>query len=117
MSSETLVGEHHGVKKERSISPELSPTEPQLITAGTKRYQPLPPECMKSRPNYRAARSVWAKKEQEALKRLGFKVVRTFVRSVVHHSVLPFSQNVVLIGKMVWQSIGKYSNVSAECLI
>lgn len=91
MSSETLVGGEHGVKRERSISPELSSNEPQIITAGTKRYQPLPPECRKSQPNYKAARNAWAKKEQEALKRLGFKVVRSFVRSVVHHSDLPFS--------------------------
>lgn len=84
VSSETLVGEL-GVKKERSISPELSSTEPQLITAGTKRYVPLPPECLRSQPNFKAARSAWAKKEQDALKRLGFKVVRTFVRSVAHH--------------------------------
>jgi len=87
VSSETLVGEHR-VKKERSISPGLSSTEPQLITAGTKRYAPLPPECMKSQPNYKVARTAWAKTEQEELKRLGFKVVRTFIRSVVHHPAL-----------------------------
>jgi len=90
VSSETLVGEHR-VKKERSISPELSPTERQLISAGTKRYAPLPPECMKSQPNYKAARSAWAKKVQEELKRLGLKVVRTFIRSVVPYSVLSCS--------------------------
>lgn len=90
VSSETLVGEN-GVKKERSISPELSSTEPRLITAGSKRYAPLPPECMKSQPNYKAARSAWARKEQDALRRLGLTVVRAFVRSVLHHSVLPFS--------------------------
>ena len=86
VSSETLVGEHR-VKKERSVSPGLSSTEPRLITAGTKRYAPLPPECRKSQPNYKAARSAWAKKVQEELKRLGLKVVRTFIRFVVHHSV------------------------------
>lgn len=96
VSSETLVGEQL-VKKERSISPELSSTEvtePRLITAGTKRYVPLPPECMKSQANFKAARSAWAWKEQEALRRLGFKVVRTFVRSVVHHSSSVIFSNV-----------------------
>ncbi|KAH9992730.1 hypothetical protein BJV74DRAFT_394286 [Russula compacta] len=78
VSSETLVGEHR-VKRERSISPELS-VEPQLITAGSKRYAPLPPQCEKSRPGYRAARNAWAQKEKEALKRLGLKVVRTLIR-------------------------------------
>ena len=90
VSSETLVGEHR-VKKERCISPELSSIEPQLITAGTKRYAPLPPECMKSQPNYKAARGAWAKKEQEELKRLGLKVVRTFIRFVVPHLAISYS--------------------------
>jgi hypothetical protein len=89
VSSETLVGEHR-VKRERSISPDLSAV-PQLITSGSKRYAPLPPECRKSQPRYKMARNAWARKEQEALKRLGLKVVRTFIRFVVHHSVLPFS--------------------------
>jgi hypothetical protein len=89
VSSETLVSEHR-VKRERSISLELS-AEPQLITAGSKRFAPLPPECKKSHPNHNAARNAWAKKEQEALKRLGLKVVRTFIRYVVQHSALPFS--------------------------
>jgi hypothetical protein len=115
VSSETLVGEHR-VKKERSISPGSCPTGPRLITAGTKRYAPLPPECMKSQPNYKAARSAWAKKVQEELKRLGLKVVRTFIRFVVPHSALSCS-HVVLIGKMVWQSIGKYSDDLPESSI
>lgn len=88
VSSETLVGEHR-IKRERSISPELS-AEPQLITAGSKRYAPLPPECEKSRPGYRAARNAWAQKQQEAVRRLGLKVVRTFIRSVVHRSACRF---------------------------
>ncbi|KAI0255707.1 hypothetical protein BJV78DRAFT_1172590 [Lactifluus subvellereus] len=78
VSSVTLVGDHK-VKRERSISPELS-AEPQLIAAGSKRYAPLPPECKQSQPNYRVARNAWARKEQEALKRLGLRVVRTFIR-------------------------------------
>jgi hypothetical protein len=91
VSSETLVGDgESGVKRERSITPELS-DEPQLITAGSKRYVPIPPDCQKSRPNYKAARSAWAKKEQEALKKLGLKVVRTFIRCVTHHSPLLLS--------------------------
>ena len=84
VSSVTLVGDHK-VKRERSISPGLS-TEPQLIAAGSKRYAPLPPECQKSQPNYRAARNAWARKEQEALKRLGLRVVRTLIRYVLYHS-------------------------------
>ncbi|KAF8488865.1 hypothetical protein F5888DRAFT_1750833 [Russula emetica] len=90
VSSETLVGEHR-VKKERSISPELSSVERQLVTVGTKRYAPLPPECMKSQANYKAARSAWAKKVQEELKSLGLKVVRTFIRFAVPHLVLSCS--------------------------
>jgi hypothetical protein len=43
---------------------------------------------MKSQPNYKAARSAWAKKAQEELKRLGLRVVRTFIRFVVPHSAL-----------------------------
>ncbi|KAI0299277.1 hypothetical protein BC826DRAFT_996406 [Russula brevipes] len=78
VSSETLVGEHR-LKRGRSTSPALSP-EPQLITAGSRRYAPLPPECRKSNPNYKAARNAWAKKEQDELKRLGLKVARTFIR-------------------------------------
>jgi hypothetical protein len=89
MSSKTLVGELK-IKRERSTSPVLS-TVPQLITAGSKRYAPLPPKCRKSQPNYRAARNAWARKEQGALKRLGLRVVRTFVRFVVHYLTLPFS--------------------------
>jgi hypothetical protein len=84
VSSETLVGEHR-VKRERSISPDLSAV-PQPITSGSKRYAPLPPECRTSQPKYKTARNAWARKEQEALKRLGLKVVRTFIRFVVHHS-------------------------------
>jgi hypothetical protein len=80
VSSETLVGEHK-IKRERSISPDLS-EPPQLITAGSKRYAPLPPQCKKSQPNYMTARNAWARKEQEALKRLGLKVIRTFIRFV-----------------------------------
>ena len=90
VSAETLVGEHR-VKKERSLSPELSSIDRQPVTAGTKRYAPLPPECMKSQPNYKAARSAWAKKVQEELKRLGLKVVRTFIRFVVPPSALSCS--------------------------
>lgn len=89
VSSETLVGEHR-IKRERSISPDLSAV-PQLITSGSKRYAPLPPECRTSQAKYKTARNAWARKEQEALKRLGLKVVRTFIRFVVHHSALPFS--------------------------
>jgi len=89
VSSETLVGEPR-VKRERSITPELS-EEPQLITAGSKRYAPLPPDCQKSRPKYKAARSAWAKKEQEALRKLGLKVVRTFIRCVTYRSPLLLS--------------------------
>ena len=81
---ETLVGEHR-IKRERSPSPELSAV-PQVITAGSKRYAPLPPECRKSQPNHKAARNAWAKKEQKALRRLGLRVVRTFIRSVGNHS-------------------------------
>jgi hypothetical protein len=91
VSSVTLVGDHK-VKRERSISPELSAaSEPQLITAGSRRYAPLPPECKKSQPHYRAARNAWARKEQEALKRLGLRVVRTFIRSVPPHSATQIS--------------------------
>jgi hypothetical protein len=81
VSSVTLVGDHK-VKRERSASPELS-TESQAITAGAKRYAPLPLACKKTQPNYKAARNAWAKKEQEALKRLGLRAVRTFIRSVL----------------------------------
>lgn len=80
VSSETLVGEHK-VKKERDMSPELY-AQPQLSTSGSKRYAPLPVECRKSHPNYAAARSAWARKEQQALKRLGLRVVRSFIRFV-----------------------------------
>ena len=89
VSSERLVGEHR-VKRERSLSPELSAV-PQVIQAGSKRYAPLPPECRKFQPNNKAARNAWAKKEQEALRRLGLRVVRTFIRSVGNHSALSFS--------------------------
>ena len=116
VSSETLVGEQL-VKKERSISPELSSAEPRLITAGTKRYVPLPPECLKSHPNFKAARTAWAWKEQEALRRLGLKVVRTFVRSVVHHSSPIVFSNVFFVGKMAWQSTGKYNGDLPEVTI
>lgn len=78
VSSETLVSDHK-VKMERSISLELY-SKPQLNTSGSKRYAPLPLECRKSHPNHTGARSAWARKEQEALRRLGLRVVRTFIR-------------------------------------
>ena len=80
VSSETLVSDHK-VKVERGVSPELY-SQPQPNTSGSKLYAPLPPECRKSSPNHAAARSAWASKEQEALKRLGLRVVRTFIRFV-----------------------------------
>ncbi|KAI0306032.1 hypothetical protein B0F90DRAFT_1695502 [Multifurca ochricompacta] len=67
------------VKREPSLSPEL-PAEPQPTTSGSRRYAPLPQECEKSHPNYKTARNVWARREEEALKRLGLTVVRTFIR-------------------------------------
>ena len=88
VSSETLVSDHK-VKMERSISPELY-AQPQLNTTGSKRYAPLPPECRKSHPNHAAARFAWAKKEQEALKRLGLRVVRSFIRFVTDLPSYPF---------------------------
>ena len=88
VSSETLVGDHK-VKVERSISPELY-TQPQLNTSGSKRYAPLPPECRKSHPNHAAARFAWARKEQEALRRLGLRVVRSFIRFVTDPPPYPF---------------------------
>ncbi|KAF8269684.1 hypothetical protein EI94DRAFT_924285 [Lactarius quietus] len=78
VSSETLVSDNK-VKVERSVSPELY-AQPQLNTSGSKRYAPLPLECRRSHPNHAAARSAWARKEQEALRRLGLRVVRTFIR-------------------------------------
>lgn len=78
VSSETLVS-NPKVKVERGISPELC-SNPQLNTSGSKRYAPLPLECRKSHPNHAAARSAWARKEQEALRRLGLRVVRSFIR-------------------------------------
>ena len=110
--SETLAGEHR-IKRERSLSPELSAV-PQVITAGSKRYAPLPPECRKSQPNHKAARNAWAKKEQKALKRLGLRVVRTFIRSVGNHSVPAAFSHVILIGRMGWLSIGNYKRRFAE---
>ena len=89
VSSETLVGEHNKVKMERDISPELY-AQPQLSTSGSKRYAPLPLECRRSHPNYVAARSAWARKEQEALRRLGLRVVRSFIRFVTVSLSYPF---------------------------
>jgi hypothetical protein len=88
VSSETLVGEHL-VKMERDISPELYP-QPQLSTSGSKRYAPLPLECRKSHPNHVAARSAWVRKEREALRRLGLRVVRSFIRFVTVRPSYPF---------------------------
>lgn len=83
VSSETLVGEHNKVKVERDMSPELhAQPQPQPSTSGSKRYAPLPLECRRSHPNHAAARSAWARKEQEALRRLGLRVVRSFIRFV-----------------------------------
>ncbi len=88
VSSETLVSDHR-VKVERDISPELY-SKPQLNTSGSKRYAPLPLECRKSHPNHAVARSAWARKEQEALRRLGLRVVRTFIRFVATTPPYPF---------------------------
>ena len=80
VSSETLVSDHR-TKVERGITPELY-SKPQHNMSGSRRYAPLPPECRKTHPNHTAARSAWAKKEQEMLRRLGLRVVRTFIRFV-----------------------------------
>jgi hypothetical protein len=105
VASETLV---HRIKRERTLSPELSAV-PQVITAGSKRYAPLPPECRKSQPSHKTARNAWAKKEQKALKRLGLRVVRTFIRCVGKSldpaALLTWRSD---IGRMGWSSTGNY---------
>ncbi|KAI9464485.1 hypothetical protein BJY52DRAFT_821213 [Lactarius psammicola] len=107
VSSETLVGDHK-VKVERDISPELY-SNPQLNTSGSKRYAPLPPECRKSHPNHAAARSAWARKEQEALRRLGLRVVRTFIRFVATTPPYPFLTVVLAFaGRTEWLSTGAF---------
>ena len=88
VSSETLVGDHK-VKVERSVTPELN-SKPQFNRSGSNRYAPLPPECKNTHPNHAAARSAWARKEQEALRSLGLKVVRTFIRFVAIAPPYPF---------------------------
>jgi hypothetical protein len=59
----------------RSVTP--------LNTSGAKRYAPLPLECRETHTNHTAARSAWARKEQEALRRLGLRVVRTLIGFVL----------------------------------
>jgi hypothetical protein len=88
VSSETLVGDHR-IKVERGITPELY-SKPQHNMSGSRRYAPLPPECRKTHPNHTAARSAWVRKEQEALRRIGLRVVRTFIRFVVITLPYPF---------------------------
>jgi len=106
-SSETLVSDPR-VKVERSDSPELH-SKPQLNTSGSKRYAPIPPECRKSHPNHTEARSAWVRKEQEALMRLGLRVVRTFIRFVT--VIPPYSSltcRSLITGKMGWSSTGAF---------
>ena len=116
VSSETLVGDHN-VKVERAITPELY-SKPQLNTFGSRRYAPLPPECRKTHPSHAAARTAWARKEQEALRRLGLRVVRTFIRFVVITPPYPsLTRHSVLLGRTEWLSTGAYNWISSLSIL
>jgi hypothetical protein len=81
----------------------------QLVTSGSKRYAPLPLECRKTHPNHTVARSAWAIKEQEALRRLGLRVSRTFIRFVRSLCLIRSSPLVVILaGRMEWLSTGAF---------
>lgn len=69
------------VKEEEPDSP---PPQPQrrLVTSGSQRYPVIPADCRKNQPGFKEARSVWSKQEAEALKALGLRPVRVFIRCV-----------------------------------
>ncbi|KAF7985679.1 hypothetical protein HWV62_2231 [Athelia sp. TMB] len=69
-------------KRIKQEEPDSPPPLPQrrLITSGSQRYSIIPPECRKAQPGFKKAREAWSRREAEALKILGLKPVRTFIR-------------------------------------
>lgn len=72
-------------KRIKQEEPDSPPPLPQrrLITSGSQRYSIIPPECRKAQPGFKKAREAWSRREAEALKILGLKPVRTFIRCVL----------------------------------
>ena len=66
------------IKRERSLSPVLG--NARLVTEGSLRIAPLPPECRKTLPGYQAARQQLSNREVQRLKALKLKPVRVFTR-------------------------------------
>jgi hypothetical protein len=67
------------VKREPSSSPPLLPTR-YLTTSGSKRYHPIPSDCVNSHPGYTENRKIWREKEVEALRKMNLSVTRCLVR-------------------------------------
>ncbi|KAH7913194.1 hypothetical protein BJ138DRAFT_1146561 [Hygrophoropsis aurantiaca] len=68
------------VKQEIDSSPTHLSTSRRLITSGTKRYAPYPPNCLKSCPEYKMNRSIWAKGHRKDLERLNLQKERILFR-------------------------------------
>lgn len=65
----------------RSSSPIQFTPERTLVTAGTTRYAPLPPELIKGYPNYLVNRAKWAKPKHAKLTARGLVVNRVIFRA------------------------------------
>ena len=68
------------VKDESSPSP---PPERRLVTCGTKRYTPLPSDCLSSCPGFRQNRSNWVARCVKELEALSLIPERKLIRSVL----------------------------------
>ncbi|KAG9315289.1 hypothetical protein JVU11DRAFT_4428 [Chiua virens] len=68
------------VKCERSLSPLFS--ERRLVTCGTKRFAPLPSDCLPSCPQYKQNRSQWVARRVKELEMLSLVPERKLIRFV-----------------------------------
>lgn len=59
---------------------DISLSHVSLVTDGSKWYHPLPPECLRSNPNWSANRQSWFTNESRFLRSKGLKVTRNFFR-------------------------------------
>lgn len=68
------------IKQERDIFP--GPIEPpKLVTEGSMRFAPLPPNCQPSHKRYQVNRRTWQARNCASIKSKGIEIVRVLIRS------------------------------------
>lgn len=72
------------VKRERERSPDL-PEQPKLVSEGSLRFGPLPPNCQPTHYGYQANRRAWQATECALLRTKGLQIVRALIRFVTFY--------------------------------